>query len=295
MIFHDRKALCEYEEEDVSWAQKVRGYIVWRITCLFFGRSTAEIREENLWLTRKVAQLTRACEESYRDGTARILECRSAIKALEKTVGILEEIEKQQKAEIWRLTGLVDYDPLTGLLNRSGVTGHLARMASALWHAATPVRKEVHEKSLICSIVYIDLDNFKQVNDMFGHGEGDSVLRGVAHLIRMTFSRQADLVARVGGDEFIVIMTHADMEGAAKQAEHLRETMSKDFRFLIGGETGVRVSASIGVAPMTLRPEAGGLSSEMLMLTLNRAIEHADKAMYEAKRSGKDSVSIHPD
>lgn len=277
----------------MSPLRKVREYVVGCLTLLFLGRSVAEIREENVRLANRVAQFKRACEEAYRDGTARILQSQTVIKSLERTINVLEERDMGRKAEIGRLAALVDYDALTGLLNRHGATDHLAGMASALWHAAKRDDEPMHEKSLVCSIVYIDLDNFKPVNDTFGHTEGDAVLRDVAELLRKTFSRQADLVARVGGDEFVVIMTHADMEGAAKQAEHLRENMSKDPRFLIGGDNGIRVSASIGVAPMTLRPESGGLSSDMLTLTLNRTIVHADQAMYEAKRSGKDSVSIY--
>ncbi len=295
MTRNDREVPFTYGGDEMS-IRKVREYVVSRLVALFLGRSVAEIREENIRLARQAAQYKRASEEAYRDGTARILQCQSVITSLEKAIDVLGERDKDQKAEIGRLATLVDYDALSGLLNRPGVIRHLAHMASALWRDARYDGQPVHEKSLACSVAYIDLDNFKPVNDTWGHHKGDEVLRNVAELLRKTFSRENDLIARVGGDEFVVVMTHSDVDGAAKQADHLRENMRKDPRFLIKGADGaIRVSASIGLALMTLHPESGGLSSDMVALTLNRAIGHADKAMYDAKQSGKDSVSVYRD
>lgn len=292
MTLNDRDVPFTYGGDEMS-IRKACEYMLNRLAPLFLGRSVAEVREENIRLTHEAAQYKRASEEAYRDGMARILQRNAIIASMKKAIAVLEDRSGWLQEEVNRLADLVDYDALTGLLNRRGATEHLARMASALWHAAKQDGEPIHEKTLVCSIVYIDLDNFKPVNDIWGHARGDEVLRSVAELLRKTFSRKADLVARVGGDEFVVIMTHADMKGATKQAEHLLSDMDDDPRLLIDEDGDVRVGASIGVASMTLRPEAGGLSPDMVTSTLETTIRCADRAMYDAKRSGKGRISTY--
>lgn len=277
--------------EEMGLLKKVHEAVVGFLTPRFFGRTIAEIREENVRLRREVEQYERAAAEAYRDGKEAVLRADGELRLQRKICDSLGGAAKRLEAEVGRLQNLAHHDPLTGLLNRRGATDHLAGIASALWHAANHDGQPMHEKSLACSIVYIDLDNFKPINDIFGHDSGDAILRGVADLLHKTFSRKADLVARIGGDEFVVIMTHADMEGAAKQAEHLLAGLEHDPQFLIDDD--FCVGASIGVASMTLRPEVGGLSPDMVTATLDATIKRADQAMYASKRSGKGCISVH--
>jgi diguanylate cyclase (GGDEF)-like protein len=126
----------------------------------------------------------------------------------------------------------------------------------------------------ILSCIMIDIDNFKMVNDSYGHTKGDDVLREVAQAIKRTI-RKSDLVARYGGEEFAILLPHTDLERAMKGAERVRKVIenldftnvSKDFR----------VTVSAGVATF---PEKG-LDNSRDIIAL------ADKALYEAKKRGK--------
>lgn len=152
-------------------------------------------------------------------------------------------------------------DPLTGLGNRARL-GEIALRAR-------------HPAGRIAGVIYIDLDGFKDVNDQFGHGVGDTVLRQIAERLRATM-RPGDEVLRVGGDEFVAVCrVPADL---AAIAAHLVEVVEEPVS-LVGGASGsesiivCNLSASVGVA----HAEAA--------LTLDQLIDRADQAMYAHKRS----------
>ncbi|HWA57197.1 MAG TPA: diguanylate cyclase [Gemmatimonadales bacterium] len=127
------------------------------------------------------------------------------------------------------------------------------------------------------AVLFIDLDYFKQVNDQYGHEEGNQVLRAVAHEIR-TAIRASDLAARYGGDEFVVILTRTDLPGANRVAEAIRAGIEGVGRRL-GYPVGL-VTASIGVAEYDVRrPHEGDL------------LVQADRALYQAKASGRNLVA----
>ncbi len=119
----------------------------------------------------------------------------------------------------------------------------------------------------------IDLDHFKNINDTHGHTAGDKVLAKTSAMLKDT-CREADMVARVGGEEFVIIMVNSGVEQAAKQAEELR----KRIEGLKPG--GIPVTASIGV---TARP----LGKDVKFDDLFKA---ADRAVYEAKNQGRNRV-----
>lgn len=148
-----------------------------------------------------------------------------------------------------------DTDPLTGLLNRRGfdriVDGHGAG-----------------------ALVYLDLDHFKSVNDAFGHQAGDDVLRDTARALRGAV-RDGDVLARFGGEEFVVFLPEADAAEARDVAERARAALEADVA--IGDR---RVTASFGVALRA--PE----------LALARAMERADAAAYDAKQAGRNRVTM---
>jgi diguanylate cyclase (GGDEF)-like protein/PAS domain S-box-containing protein len=150
-------------------------------------------------------------------------------------------------------------DPLTGALNRRGLLDFLG---SAIERAAW----------MTASLIVLDIDDFKTINDQHGHDAGDEVLRRVAALADKA-SRQSDRLFRLGGDEFLIYLPGVPLDGARQIAERLRQSVE---------QTRIReapVTVSIGVAQ--LQPED----------TAESWIRNADAAMYEAKRSGRNRVA----
>jgi diguanylate cyclase len=128
-------------------------------------------------------------------------------------------------------------------------------------------------------ILLMDLDHFKQINDSAGHAAGDSVLRSVARALRRVV-RDSDYAVRYGGEEFLIVLTNSSAEGAMRVALALQAAMAE-----LRPPTSVmrRVTASIGVAVF---PDHG---QEM-----DDVVAAADRAMYEAKRRGRDRISVAP-
>jgi diguanylate cyclase (GGDEF)-like protein len=129
------------------------------------------------------------------------------------------------------------------------------------------------------SLLFVDLDGFKQVNDNYGHLAGGKALGEAANVIKAC-ARESDVVARFGGDEFSVILPETGSQGAAAVAARIRERLSS-FQFLATDGLSVHLTASIGVATL---PDVATSTEELL-----RA---ADKAMYRVKAVGKDGIYI---
>ena len=166
----------------------------------------------------------------------------------------------ERKALLDQLAHQAFHDPLTGLANR-------ALFRDRVTHAITLARR--HARAV--TVLYLDLDDFKQVNDSLGHAEGDRLLTLIAARLQAC-ARSTDTVARLGGDEFAVLVEDTDSAVSAERlVERIREQMSYPFT-LTGGD--VSVTASIGSASAV-----GGGMDEIL--------RYADLAMYSAKRSGR--------
>jgi diguanylate cyclase (GGDEF)-like protein len=131
------------------------------------------------------------------------------------------------------------------------------------------------------SLLFIDLDGFKSVNDTHGHLFGSRALVEAAGLIRAS-ARETDVAARFGGDEFAVILPDTGGEGAFAVGERIRERVAAH-RFLAGDGLNVRLTASVGVATL---PDAAASADELM--------EAADKAMYRVKDSGKNGIQAAP-
>ena len=155
-------------------------------------------------------------------------------------------------------------DPLTGLLNRRAFREEVLR------HTERADREGVPS-----TLMFIDLDHFKAVNDRLGHEAGDKVLLRVAAILRDIF-RPADLVARLGGDEFAVWLGGADHMTAAERAEALRTAVPAALDEIAGG-VPPRVTLSIGIATRAMRADED----------IDGLIRRADEAMYDAKRNGR--------
>ncbi|MDX6631252.1 MAG: hypothetical protein QOH00_3498 [Gaiellales bacterium] len=159
-------------------------------------------------------------------------------------------------------------DPLTQLLNRREFEEQLAREVERAQRFGTPV-----------GLVVLDLDDFKLINDRFGHLAGDGVLKEAARAIRQV-TREIDQPARWGGEEFAVILPHTGLDGAARLAERLRQAIAERQIPTPDGRS-VRVTASFGVAAL---PGSGATQVELTAA--------ADDAVYRSKRAGKNRVSL---
>jgi diguanylate cyclase (GGDEF)-like protein len=177
--------------------------------------------------------------------------------------GLELEVEQRRIAE-HRVEHLATHDPLTNLRNRRGLYEELSELI---------YRSQRYKYS--SAVIYVDLDGFKHVNDHFGHEAGDRLLTQVAANFK-AIVRQTDSVARIGGDEFIVLITDIDGETSLiTKIESLLKEASKPLEFK--GHK-IATGASIGIA---LYPEHGDDAETLL--------HHADQAMYQAKNQGKNT------
>lgn len=163
-----------------------------------------------------------------------------------------------------RERSLARLDPLTGLANRR-----------AFYSDSQKIVELCHRKSRPVSIAYIDLDNFKQANDQFGHDSGDRLLQTVAHTLTTTV-RASDLCCRIGGDEFIILMPDTEKSDASIVLERLHTALleEKTLREL-------SVTASIGA-----------VSFDRARRDLDQMVIAADKIMYQVKTASKNRVHI---
>lgn len=179
------------------------------------------------------------------------------------------------EAKIKELEKLAYYDVLTGLLNRRGFMNEVEKVFNALIF-----RKKERERRvgyhIPFSIIFIDIDNFKKINDRYGHHVGDVVLKKVGLAFKKRL-RSSDIVARFGGEEFIVAFIGVNLDTAKFIAEDLRKIVEK-MKISINKNKKIKVTISIGVV------EYNGES------TLAELINKCDKAMYKAKKLGKNRV-----
>ena len=170
-------------------------------------------------------------------------------------------LDKQSKV----LKNQAHTDKLTGVFNRQGVEDAIA-LALREWE----------EESIQLSIVMLDIDHFKSINDNFGHAVGDIVLSELATLVQGNI-RSTDRFARWGGEEFVLICRDTTLDIAVKIAEKLRDRIA-------GAELvdGVSVTASFGVANITNKS------------SIEELFKYADDALYKAKNNGRNKVEFTP-
>ena len=179
---------------------------------------------------------------------------------------IVRDLSRRKRNED-TLRSLAHTDPLTGAVNRRGFDESLA----AELHRWTDEQEQF-------SLVMIDADHFKGVNDAHGHAGGDAVLIALTHACRELL-READTFARVGGEEFAILLPATDRAGARATAERVRVAV-EGLRVAFGGGV-IRFTVSLGVAQM----DESAKSAEAL-------VAWADEALYEAKRRGRNRVVL---
>jgi diguanylate cyclase (GGDEF)-like protein len=167
-----------------------------------------------------------------------------------------------------QLAEMVLNDALTGCLNRRGFDQSLAREVARASRAGSDL-----------SLIAIDLDHFKKVNDTFGHMGGDGVLREIGLLLAQA-ARAGDMVARTGGEEFSILLPDTGSAGAVNLANRLCDRIRRHV-FLANGKP-VGISASMGI--ISARPGRGDSDSNLKL--------RADEALYAAKHAGRDCVRV---
>lgn len=161
-------------------------------------------------------------------------------------------------------------DDLTGLYNRR----HFYQMLDGELKRARRVGRHV-------SLLMIDADRFKKFNDDFGHLKGDECLKGMASLLKSNL-RDGDLLARFGGEEFVVMLTDADWNQSFQVAEKLRVIVQNELKISVPGQDVARATVSIGVSSY---PDCAS--------NLHDLIDTADMALYQAKDAGRNQTQCH--
>lgn len=205
------------------------------------------------WTERDVAVLTELAHATLREITLRQALVRLA-EEMHK-VGVLNE----------RLSELAHTDALTGLYNRRAYDQELARE----W-------RRVQRNGAALSVLLIDADHFKSINDQHGHAVGDRVLQALAALIQRS-AREIDVAARIGGEEFAVLLSDTGATSALNVAERIRSQIAQSDTMPVTG-----VTVSIGVATLAAEESAASLQ------------HRADQALYMAKSQGRNRVVSAP-
>ncbi|HXJ81943.1 MAG TPA: GGDEF domain-containing protein [Candidatus Methylomirabilis sp.] len=186
---------------------------------------------------------------------------------LDRVVQVKEFTEAELRQKNVELERLARTDPLTELFNRR-----------AFYDYAESIFALSRRHGRTFGVALLDLDHFKTVNDTYGHAAGDHALRQIAACLRSS-ARAGDLVARFGGEEFIVLLPETDAAGATSVATKLKNTIASLELEFDSGRT--RITASIGVTALQPQDQR-----------LDEVIARADGALYEAKALGRDHIGI---
>ncbi len=190
----------------------------------------------------------------------------NAVGEIEQVSGIIIDIT-ERKAQEAKLAQMAYYDNLTDLPNRLMLKTHLKKLLSR-------AKRKEHD----FAIMFLDLDGFKEVNDTLGHDVGDALLKDVS--IRLTASvRDEDFVSRIGGDEFVIVFEETSREELEGISDRLIQNIGKPYYL---SNKVASVTPSIGIS---IFPDHGD--------TIDSLIDHADKAMYAAKSTGKNTYLFY--
>jgi diguanylate cyclase (GGDEF)-like protein len=255
-----------------------------RATSTIFGELAAhraaslhEVTRRSLWWRNVMADVLRDCattlgvSQEALDRALNMLQLSlelSILKVCECFEREREQTDEQLARREEELAFLATHDPLTGLPNRTLILDRAEQMLARAGRDKAPV-----------AALFIDLDNFKSINDTLGHNVGDELLQAVAARLD-AIVRGADALGRLGGDEFVVILEEvSSTTGPELVAERLLEALKQPFKLGTGAETSITVSASIGIAV------GEGVSAADLL-------RNADIAMYRAKWDGRNGFAV---
>lgn len=188
--------------------------------------------------------------------------------ARERALGLADRMTRELREVNRALVDLATTDALTGVLNRRAMDLRLAEEEARAAREGRPL-----------ALITLDVDFFKHVNDKYGHPMGDVVLRNLGHLLREA-TRLTDHAGRMGGEEFLLVCPNTDAQGAAVVAEQLRSRF--EAKEHLDGDQRIRCTASFGIAA----------SEPGAPIGLDRLAKRADRALYQAKESGRNKVVI---
>ncbi|MDN3923138.1 GGDEF domain-containing protein [Roseateles violae] len=214
---------------------------------------------DELAANRPLTTLTPLPQAPAEDGLAALIQ---AVRALQERTQRLA-LEKERDSLIEQLRSQSNTDALTGLLNRRGV-----------FEAGEHLLEQARRHGFGVTAILLDVDHFKRFNDELGHAGGDAALLEVAEVIRAQM-RRSDLAGRLGGEEFILLLSHCELELSERFAERMRSELEQ----LPPRAQGLALTASFGVAGF---PGHGA--------SLDELISRADKAMYRAKTAGRNQA-----
>ena len=228
---------------------------------------TLENLSQQIRQTEDVDQLNRLLAEvlrETRDVQARTLRAREEVLSSRQKVDAAERRVAELEAELVQASEQVRIDSLTGTLNRRGLTDAFTREIAV-----------TERKHQTLSVALLDVDNFKELNDHFGHAVGDDALTHLAQVIRDAV-RPGDSVARFGGEEFLVLLPDSEIDAAVAVMARVQRELTK--RFFLHDNAKILITFSAGVTRYIIGE------------TQTATIARADGALYEAKRSGKNRV-----
>ncbi len=217
---------------------------------------TSELSKLNLELETKVKERTRTIENTNEQLRKEIEERIRAEEALKYANKMLEKLST--------------LDSLTGLYNRRIFEQNFKK----LWKTALRERQPI-------SMILCDIDHFKKINDTYGHQAGDRCLKEFADILQKCISRPMDMVARYGGEEFIFLLPDTPLLGAVTIANEIQLQLSRRNE---NPETEIKMTTSIGVSCVIPRDKKESAA----------LLQEADRALYQAKRKGRNRIIVHP-
>jgi len=187
-----------------------------------------------------------------------------------KTARRILDLESSLQKSLEEIKQLSIRDPLTGMFNRGYLDQHLP-------NEIRRADRYVHDFSLIM----MDLDHFKKINDTWGHQAGDAVLQQCSRIIAGTIRREVDWVARYGGEEFVLVLPETDQAGCSVVAERLRNLIATTPCAFRG--KNLSITASFGTLSRSASDTPNAVSADTMLHT-------ADQCLYQAKASGRNRV-----
>ncbi|MCB2186890.1 MAG: GGDEF domain-containing protein [Deltaproteobacteria bacterium] len=230
-------------------------------------RDLAEAYRKQLREQQRMVRLSDRMQLDLHNANQRLAEQAEELLALNQK--LTREIDQRKKLET-ELRSLAVTDSLTGLFTRRHLLDLGGRELQRSARTGSPL-----------SLLLMDLDHFKKINDQHGHAAGDEALRAFATVCGQSL-RATDIMGRIGGEEFAIFLPDTDSEGARQVAERLRVNLAE--REVGFGEASFVVTASIGIAAC-LVGERG----------LDQAFSNADKALYQAKAQGRNCTVVWVD
>jgi len=257
---HLRKMLAGFVDQLASFSERTSTYhdqIAANASKIAAARDITEIEP----LLNEVMRDTRIIQEEARRSRDELHAARDQARLAEQQIAQLQH-------DLDEASRLMRHDQLTGVLNRRGLEDTFEK------EAARAIRRDCP----LC-IGLLDIDNFKRLNDTFGHQTGDDALVHLANIIRENL-RPTDSVSRIGGEEFVILYPDSDLEQSTAALIRLQRELTRNF--FLADERKVLITFSAGVSPWA----AGE--------PLDAVIKRADAAMYEAKQTGKNKVITRP-